>query len=91
MLFDNLDDYESDLGRCQDCARHRAGAPECATCQFRSAPPIAGKSDLEFDSRLEAQRVTLQFGQRSNRRLDVARLPMAESPLFGGRAQKEMF
>lgn len=91
-MFDGLDDYEADLGRCQDCALHRAlFSAECSGCQFRPAPPIAGQSDREFDSRLEAQRVTLQFAAKSSRRLDSGRLPMAESPLFGGPAQKELF
>lgn len=54
-------------------------------------PPIAGEADTERESRFDAARVTLEFGQKSTRRMDAGRKPISESPLFGGTAQEEMF
>jgi hypothetical protein len=56
-----------------------------------TAPPIAATADLERESKLDAERVTLQFRQASTRRLDAGRRPITESPLFGGPAQTELF
>jgi hypothetical protein len=55
------------------------------------APPIAGRADMEREARLDAERVTLEFGQKSARRLDSGRKPITESPLFGGPAQGGLF
>jgi hypothetical protein len=54
-------------------------------------PPIAGESDLEREGRLEAERATLEFRQRSQKRLDAGRVPILESPLFDGPAQGDLF
>jgi hypothetical protein len=54
-------------------------------------PPIAGQADTERESRLDAERCTLEMRQRSTRRLDAGREPFSESPLFGGSAQGSLF
>lgn len=54
------------------------------------APELAAVADPEYSSRIEAQRVTLQFGARG-KRLDRGRVPITESPLFGGPAQSSLF
>ena len=54
-------------------------------------PPIPASADLERGSRLDAERVTLEFRARSTRRLDGGKLPIDQSPLFGGPAQQELF
>lgn len=53
--------------------------------------PMLGAADPEYHTRIDAERVTLQFGVKSNRPLDSGRKPITESPLFGGDAQTEMF
>ncbi len=50
--------------------------------------PVA---DAEYNARLDAQRVTLEMRSKSPRRVDGGRLPMDESPLFGGRKQADLF
>ncbi len=53
------------------------------------APPISGDADLEYESRIEAARVTAEF------RVGITPRKPQESiddlPLFGGPRQKEMF
>lgn len=56
-----------------------------------AAPPIAGGADPERETRLDAERATLEFGSRSTKKLDGGQLPIEESPLFGGRAQAGLF
>jgi hypothetical protein len=55
------------------------------------APPIAGASDRERESRLDAQRVTLELRTKSTRRLDAGRQCIEDSPLFGGSRQGGLF
>jgi hypothetical protein len=53
------------------------------------APPIIGSADPEYQTRIDAQRVTLQFSQpitAPNNALDYNDLP-----LFGGNKQEELF
>jgi hypothetical protein len=52
---------------------------------------IAGAADVERESRIDAERCTLQFGQKSARRLDSGKDLMSNSPLFGGPAQGGLF
>jgi len=54
-------------------------------------PPIAGDADVEREAKLEAERATLEFRQRSQKRLDSGRAPILESPLFDGPAQGDLF
>ena len=54
-------------------------------------PGTAAEADTERESRLEAERATLEYRQRSPKRADAGRVPMSESPLFGGRAQGDLF
>ena len=56
-----------------------------------TTPPIAGSADVERESRLAAERVSLEFRQRSTRKLDAGKVPILESPLFDGRAQGDLF
>lgn len=52
---------------------------------------LCSTADPEYASRLDAERVTLEFAQRSTRRVDASREPIDESPLFGGRKQGGLF
>lgn len=45
----------------------------------------------EQEARIEGERLTLEFGTRSTRRLDAGARPIEESPLFGGEAQGGLF
>jgi hypothetical protein len=54
-------------------------------------PPIAGEADPERGAKLEAERATLEYRQKSTKRIDAGRVPIEESPLFGGRAQGNLF
>jgi hypothetical protein len=93
MYFDNLDDYEAERA-CDYCSaiRRETGVLHCPIhYPPPGAPPIAGVADPEFEPRLDAQRVTLEFATKSTRRLDTGRRPITESPLFGGPAQRELF
>ena len=56
-----------------------------------TTPPIAGSADVERESKLAAERVSLEFRQRSQKRLDAGRVPILESPLFDGPAQGDLF
>jgi hypothetical protein len=58
---------------------------------MNNKPPIAGEADREYESRLEAERITLEFATKSSRRVDAGKRPITESPLFGGPAQGELF
>ena len=57
----------------------------------QEVPPIAGQADVERGSRLDAERVTLEFGSKSTRKIDAGRRPIDESPLFGGEKQESLF
>ena len=59
--------------------------------EYTEAPPIAGESDVEREAKLEAARVTLEFRQRSTRRLDAGKQPIEESPLWGGERQETLW
>jgi hypothetical protein len=50
-----------------------------------------GEADVEREARLDAERVGLEFRQKSAKRLDAGRKPIEESPLFGGPAQGDLF
>lgn len=54
-------------------------------------PPIAGTADTEWESRLDAERVTLELKQKSTRRVDSGKEPITDAPLFGGPAQGGLF
>lgn len=58
---------------------------------MNTEPPIAGTADPEWESRLDAERVTLELKQKSTRRVDTGRKPIDESPLFGGERQGGLF
>lgn len=57
----------------------------------QDAPPIAGEADLEWESRIEAERLTWELKQKSTRRIDAGKQPIEDSPLFGGPAQGGLF
>lgn len=89
MLFDGLSDYEA--GRCADCTSHR-GAAECTRCEYQASadayvPAMIGAADLTYLPRLEAERITAEWRNKS------ARHPsdLSEGELFGGKKQGEMF
>jgi len=56
-----------------------------------TTPPIAGTADPERESKFDAARVTLEFAQKSTRKLDAGRQPITDSPLFGGPSQSTLF
>ena len=85
MMYDGLDDFQSD--RCQDCATVRTGTRASRGCQYESAPAIAGRSDREYDSRLEARRLTLAISRPEIRWIG----DMETGPLFDGPRQGELF
>ena len=58
---------------------------------YRVAPTLAAEADTERGARIEAERVTLEFGSKSARRLDSGRRPITESPLFGGEPQESLW
>ena len=58
---------------------------------YRPAPELSGEADTGRAGRIDAERVTLEFGSKSARRLDAGRRPMSEAPLFGGAAQGELW
>jgi len=77
-------------------------APEAISCrsgrtptehatQIQAPPPIAGTADPEYQPRIDAARVTVEFGNKSQRRLDRGRKPITDAPIFGGPAQMELF
>jgi hypothetical protein len=43
------------------------------------------------EPRLEAERVSQEFRQKSTKHLDAGKVPIGESPLFGGPAQGDLF
>ena len=51
----------------------------------------AGTADPARLSKLDAERVSLEYRQRSTKRADTGREPIEESPLFGGSAQGRLF
>ncbi len=50
-----------------------------------------GPSNPEYASRIDAERVTLEFAQKSARPLDAGKEPIGDSPLFGGQRQEDLF
>ena len=52
-------------------------------------PPIAGNADLEYTTRLDAERCTLQFGDALRPRKPQE--SPDDLPLFGGERQGSMF
>jgi len=52
---------------------------------------LKATADPEYQTRIDAQRVTLEFRTRSRRPLDSGKAPITDGPLFGGPAQGELF
>ena len=52
---------------------------------------LAGEPDQERESKLDAERVTLEFATWSRRRLDAGRRSIEDSPLFGGERQGQLW
>ena len=63
----------------------RIGAP------YRAAEDLRAQTDPEYQARIEAQRVTLEFGSKSVKRLDGGQRSIEDSPLFGGERQGGLF
>lgn len=62
------------------------------TLDAQAAPPIAGTADPEYQTRIDAQRCTLEFAQPLPDPLDAGKRPIAEAPLFSNQpAQEELF
>ncbi len=69
-------------GKCYDNGWHPANA---------EAPPIVAQADPEYQSRIDAARVTAEFKTKSTRRVDAGREPITDAPIFGGPAQYSLF
>ena len=52
-------------------------------------PPIVGTADPEYETRLDAERVTLKFA--SKRQPAAPQESLEDLPLFGGNRQQELF
>ena len=52
-------------------------------------PPIAGESDAEYEARIDAQRVTVEW--RAAIRASGKQYSIDDLPLFGGERQGELF
>jgi len=52
--------------------------------------PLTGAADVERESKLDAERVTLEFASKSTRRLDCGVKSIEDSPLFGGERQGKL-
>lgn len=50
-----------------------------------------GKADVEYKTRIDAERVTAEFKTKSTKRIDAGRNPIEDSPLFGGERQGGLF
>ena len=55
------------------------------------APELTGQADAEYESRIDAERVTAEFATKSARKLDGGRRPIEDSPLFGGERQGSLW
>ena len=55
----------------------------------QTPPPISGEPDREYETRLDAERVTLQFKDALRHKKPQA--SVEDLPLFGGERQGEMF
>ena len=52
---------------------------------------LTARPDREYSTRIDAERVTLEFAQASTKRVDGGRQPIEDSPLFGGPRQRGLF
>ena len=57
---------------------------------LKERPPIEGRSD-DYDASVRGDQLTAELKSASRKRLDAGHEPIVDSPLFGGRRQKEMF
>lgn len=48
---------------------------------------LQGIADPEYQTRIDAERCTLEFSRGKGKRLDVGKEPIENSPLFGGSRQ----
>ena len=71
---------------CPGCGRSDPGHNP-AHCQV--SPELAGAADLEYQTRLDAERVTLQF--RDSIRPEKPQHAVEDLPLFGGERQGGLF
>lgn len=52
---------------------------------------LEAQSDREYQTRIDAERCTLEFATASRRRLDSGKEPITDGALFGGPAQFTLF
>ena len=64
---------------------HKPAAPS------EIAEALRGEADREYQTRLEAERCTLEFATAMPRNIDAGRRPIADSPMFGGPRQFGLF
>lgn len=56
---------------------------------LQAAPPIAGAADQEYKTRIDAERVTLEFA--TSIRPAAPQNAIDDLPLFGGERQEDLF
>lgn len=67
------------------------GEPDCVFTDPEPGPEaLSGEADPEYRARIDARGCTLEFAQRLGP-ADCGQLPLADSPLFGGRRQGSLF
>jgi hypothetical protein len=90
--FHEADDRAASMREKDRAPLCRSGStPAEPASKPASPPPIAGEADPEYQTRLDANRVTAEFGVKSARPLDAGKKPITDSPLFGGEAQGNLF
>ena len=58
---------------------------------IRSFELLVPEADTEYESRIDAERCTLELATKSTRTIDRGKQPKTESQLFGGNAQAGLF
>ena len=67
----------------EECVRNR--------CCMHMDEALLAIADPEYATRIDAQRVTLEFATGSTKRVDSGRECIEDSPIFGGSRQLDLF
>jgi hypothetical protein len=88
-------------GRADQAAEKQRRTAEAAAAARRPDPDfdraraealkLQGQADREYQSRIDADRATLELKQKSRRQVDAGRQSIEDSPLFGGERQGGLF
>jgi hypothetical protein len=74
----------------QDCLKPGTWGT-CEACVFKAQTDAFDQSVLADQKRIEHDRRLLQLASKSTRKIDSGRVPIGDSPLFGGPAQGMLF